>query len=136
MLLGRGSLSDEDLILQVAEGAIETDRLRLLASLSRLLRLMDGLLSGKETGESFVAKFSEQWLLLQNWEADPSLESEFDELNNYYSEIQLFSSLSDARYEEPLLFGLDRLKELTQTAYERLLQKWHLSLTSRSASST
>jgi len=129
ILLGRGSLSDEELIVQLSRRDIPPTRLQLLSSLSRLLRLMDSLLAGKETGEGFVAKFSDQWLAIRGWEADPLLESEFEDLNSFYSEVQRFCVSPRHREEEPLLFGVDRLKELTQLAYKHLKQTWQQSLT-------
>ncbi len=125
-----GGLSDEDLILRATGGAISAPRLRLLTSLSRLLRLMDGLLAGQETGEGFVAKFSDQWLALKDWESDPVLEAKFEQLNRFYSEIQLFCGSAVHRQEEPLLFDPDRLKALTQAAYDRLMEAWRHSLAS------
>jgi hypothetical protein len=127
--LGRGGpLSDEDLIRKLARTSPDLRRLSLLSGTSQLLRLMDGLLAGKETGEGFVGKFSELFLSLTDWEADPVLKTAFEELNDFYSRIQLFSALPHEIEEEPSLFGLTDLKDRTQLAYVSLKEKWSRSL--------
>lgn len=128
VLLGQGNLSDEYLIREIAGEIVDTRRLKLLAGVSQLLRLMDSLITSKETGASFAAKFSYQWLLLREWNADPILDSVFEEMNEYYSAIQLFNTSEECLREEPSLFGLQKLNELTIVAYDLLLEKWRLSL--------
>jgi hypothetical protein len=123
-----GSCSDEDLLRQLAGGDVDSMRIQLWAAISRLLRLMHGLLIGKETAEAFVSKFSEQFLSLELWEADQILDAEFETMNNFYSAIQMFAQSKKSREEQPLLFGLDRLQELTRLAYDRLRQKLCLSV--------
>lgn len=124
-------LSDEELIKQITGSELRAKRLQLLVSVSRLLRLMDSLISGTETGEGFVAKFSEQWLFIKYWEEDPILKEEFDSLNGFYSDIQLFCAIPDHKKEEPLLFGLEQLRELTEKAYENLKKKFSFSLSTK-----
>ncbi|HZI65033.1 MAG TPA: hypothetical protein VFF17_00575 [Thermoanaerobaculia bacterium] len=96
--------------------------------MGQLLRLMDGLVAGKETGEGFVGKFSDRFLALTDWEIDPVLETAFEELNDFYSQIQMFSASPVEIEEEPSLFGLSDLKDRTQLAYVSLKEKWSRSL--------
>lgn len=115
-----GRLSDHDLVLGLASPAPDSKRLQLLAEVSRLLRLMDGLVTGKETGEGFVSKFSDGFLATTTWEVEPSLDIAFERLNEFYGAIQRFSASAKAVADEPLLFGLAELKDRTQIAYAEL----------------
>ncbi|HEV7214108.1 MAG TPA: hypothetical protein VGP33_03205 [Chloroflexota bacterium] len=85
---------------------------------------MDGLVTSKETGEGFVDKFSREWLALNDWDADQQLAGEFDWLNDFYSELQLYSASPAARQESSLLFELEHLLDLTSHAYARLKDRW------------
>lgn len=128
-LLGQSDApSDEALISRAARADVGPRRMRLLSTLSKLLRLMDGFLVGSEIGERFVTEFTRLWLSVDDWGADPTLERELLELSTFYSKIQLFCAVPEHREEEPLLFGTDRLRELTQTAYTRLKNSWYRSL--------
>jgi hypothetical protein len=124
----KGSYTDEDLISHIAGHEIDSQRMALLVAASRLLRLMHGLLVGSETGEGFVQKFSNQWLSTRSWDSDPVLAEEFDELNSFYSEISFFCTKDEHRKEEPLLFGLNKLKERTEKVYERLKKKFAITV--------
>jgi hypothetical protein len=97
-----------------------SEKLRFLADVSRLLRLMDGLIVGNETAEGFVSKFSAAFLQVTAWDLDAALDRSFDRLNDFYTKIQRFSNSSQARAEEPLLFGPDELRDRTQIAYAEL----------------
>lgn len=113
---------DEELLTAVApqlRGATVTH----LAAVSGLLRLMDALLRGRETGEGFVEKFSEQWLRIREELEDSELADVVEALDAFYEEIQLFCAAGHAE-EEAALFGVSRLQELTIAAYEATLQKW------------
>lgn len=116
--------SDEGLIRTLVGPDVDVHRLHLLCGVSRLLRLMDGLLTRRETGEGFVDKFSSEWLALDEWNADRLLSLEFKWLNDYYSDIQLYTASRVARLESPFLFGLDHLLDLTSLAYTRLKARW------------
>ena len=113
---------DEDLLMTMApdlEGATVTH----LATVSRLLRLMDALLRGRETGEGFAEKFSEQWLRIREDLENSELADVVEALDELYEEIQMFCA-ADHREEESALFGSSRLQELTIAAYEATLPKW------------
>lgn len=112
--------SDEDLVRHVTHSKTDPDTTRTLAAVSHLLRLMDGLLAGKETGEGFVYKFSERWLLLAGGGAPPLLDEILDELEEFYSEIQMFCALPRHHEEEPGLSDLESLKQLTANTYNRV----------------
>lgn len=127
-LFPKGFSTDDALIDTVAGRKIGASRKALLSAISRLLRLMHGLLVGTETGEGFVSKFSDQWLLITDWDSDGELANEFDSLNQFYSEISFFCANSEERGAEPLLFGLEQLRERTGKVYEKLRKKFAMTL--------
>jgi hypothetical protein len=118
--------SDEDLIRR-ANADLDSTRVRLLVATGRLLRLMDGLLVGSESGEGFVEKFSVLWPSVKATHA-LDLAEEADALDEFYSSIHLFSASARDRREEPLLFGVDRLKELAEPIYSSLKRWWRSRL--------
>lgn len=126
-----GPLSDEELIQGLVAEKPEPLRLSLLGDVSKLLRLMDALVVGNETGEGFVTKFSDRFLATTSWEADPRLDAGFDDLNSFYENIQMFSARTSATSPEPFFFGIERLRDLTQSAYVDLKARWVEALEGR-----
>jgi hypothetical protein len=114
--------TDEELLSRLV-APLDANEIYLLAATSRVLRLMDALLTGSETGEGFVEKFSSLWTSLK-----PAHEQEFAQqaqrLDEFYGNIQLFCASAQDRREEPLLFGIDRLKALTEPIYADLKEWW------------
>lgn len=124
--------SDEDLLHRL-DAHLDPRQIELLAATSRVLRLMDGLLSGAETGEGFVEKFSSLWAGLKRAYTH-DLEDRAQQLDQFYGDIQLFCASDRDRREEALLFGIDRLKALTQPVYADLKQWWCEHLTNPTVS--
>ena len=85
---------------------------------------MDALVVGRETGEGFASKFSDRFLAILDWEADPILDSGFDDINTFYENIQMFSARASGGDSEPFFFGINRLRDLTQSAYVDLKARW------------
>jgi hypothetical protein len=123
-----GPLSDEELLQSLVHGNLGQLRLALLVEVSRLLRLMDSFVVGTDTGEGFVSKFSDRFLSIVDWEADPILDTAFDDLNSFYENIQMFSARTSADNPEPFFFGVERLRDLTQSAYVDLKARWARAL--------
>jgi len=122
---GSGAISDEALLRAMLGCQVEPETIRALASLARLLRLMDALLAGRATGEQFVGKFAKEFLSTLDKAADgPELSRIVEPLNEFYEEIQLFAEERSHRPSRPGLFGLERLKQLTQAAYDRFQRAW------------
>lgn len=123
--------SDADLLQLIVGADADKKNVECLASFSRMLRLMDALVNGIESGEGFVDKFSALWLSLRAVYAD-DLGLQLQRLAHFYGDIQLFCASEQECLKEPLLFGRERLHSLTETAYHDLLQWWLDRLTSQS----
>ncbi len=115
--------SDEELMRRLVQGPIESQEAHFLVTVSRLLRLMDGLISGRETGEGFVEKFETTWHVLKVSHAS-GLEVQLNKLREFYEDIQLFCVSVRDREEEPSLFGPEKLKVRTIQMYIDLKQWW------------
>jgi hypothetical protein len=114
--------TDEELLLRL-NARLDSHRIGLLATTSKLLRLMHALLSGAETGEGFMEKFPALWGPLKvKYSRD--LQAKLDKVDQFYSDIQLFCASANDRREEPLLFGIDRLKGLAEPVYAELEHWW------------
>jgi hypothetical protein len=130
------ALTDDELIRGLlGPQSAEPDRIGLLVAVARLLRAMDGLIRGAETGEGFVAKFSDRFLAVTEWDSDPNLSAVFERVNEFYSEIQTFSQSASERAREPLLMNCDELKDRTQIAYGILKDSWRRAITGPTGSS-
>jgi hypothetical protein len=125
-LLGdSSSLSGEELIRRSARREFDSQQVRLLSSISEVLRLMDGLLVGAKDGTSFVRELSQKMRSFPAWVGDPFWEKEIVDLSHFIGGTHLFSEVPEHRQQEPLLFGEERLKKLTRAQYEHLKQKWY-----------
>ncbi len=125
---GLGETKDDAGLIRFVAPGVESSELRAFVGVSRLLRLMDGVLTGTQTGEGFVEKFSESWLSLAGESVDV-LQTVFGELEEFYEEIQLFCASGRHLQEEGALFGLPRLQEITIAAYDSIRRQWIQSLT-------
>ncbi len=65
---------------------------------------------------------------MTEWDNDPVLETAFDELSEFYDEIQMFCSSPAEREKERALFDIDHLKDRTHLAYVALKGKWQGAL--------
>ena len=119
--------SDEELLRRLGP-QLDARQLSVLAATSRLLRLMDALLAGSETGEGFVEKFSRLWGSMKPVHGR-DLGPLTAQLDEFYGDIQLFCAAERDRREVPSLFGLDRLKALTEVVYAQLRRWWCDNLT-------
>jgi hypothetical protein len=99
-------------------------RLRFLADISAILRLMDSFVSGQDTAEGFVEKFCVQLESLKRKHRgrfEPTVSAELDEL---YESVQFFCASPEERREEPLLYGAEELKTIVAASYGRVCGWW------------
>ena len=115
--------SDESL-LQVIVGDAGPMNADCLLYTSKLLRLMDRLLSRRDFGEAFVEKFSEHWLSWNEHLRSPACAGMFESLDGLYQDIQMFCESTDHRAEERLLDDVPQLEKLVISAYNSVLEQW------------
>jgi hypothetical protein len=113
--------SDEELLRRLNDGLDEED-IVLLAEIAKLLRLLDGILCGREGGEGFVDKFDERWRRLRN--QLPQIDEAKECLDRFYERIQLYCASAAHREEEPLLFDTETLRTLAGPVYRDVKQRW------------
>jgi len=133
-------LSEEELLRQLVGAHAPPSRLRLLASISRVLKLMDALLTGSdesllnahaETG--FVWQLEREWIIRLGSDeealaSDPDLDTDLEWFEEYHDAIQLYCHDAKHREEEGLLFGPEELRRMTRQAYARLREAWLRSI--------
>jgi hypothetical protein len=124
LLHNSADLSDEDLIREIVGSKVAESQVHFLACLSKVLRLMHNFLIGDKPGRQFVQEFSKLWISLDDWGEDIALQKDLVQINHFYRRIHLFCDVPEHRREEPLLFGQERLVELTEAAYAHLKRAW------------
>ncbi len=124
-----GIRGSDELLLRRLEGSDgNPEKRRCLAFVSKMLRLMDALIRGVETGEGFLEKFSGLWQLLRAAH-EKDLGTQAEKLQQFYYDIQFFCASQSHQLEEPSLFGSERLKALTEVFYIELENWWRNQLT-------
>jgi len=120
--------SDEQLLRRLEGSDSNPERRRCLALVSKLLRLMDALIRGVETGEGFLEKFSNLWQSLRAAH-ERDLGPQAEKLQQFYYDIQFFCASRSHQLEEPSLFGPERLRALTEIFYVEMETWWRSQLT-------
>jgi hypothetical protein len=108
-------------------GERDPRRLEYLAAISRLLRLLDGLLSGRETGEGLVEKYFVQLRDLRKRFAD-IMGREAQVLDAFDEAAQLFSPDARSQVHVAALIGLDELRGRARDTYQLLKRWWESAL--------
>lgn len=112
--------TDEEL-LRILSGEGDRRRIEYMAAISRLLRLLDGLLSGRQTGEGLAEKYFVQLRDLRDRFGDV-MGNEVQILDAFDEAAQLFSP--DVKGGEiAALIGLKELESRARDTY-RLLKFW------------
>ena len=119
--------SDDRLLDIAANGPVDRNCRYPAIAIGKLLRLMHAMLIGRETSESFVEKFSEQWLKLADKDSDKRLDELLDGMETFYEEIQMFCP-SSTNCEESQLLDASDLLALIWRDYDRFKDLWRIAI--------